>query len=109
MRDTVNHVECYGGPLDGKNMPVPSFVGDHACMIHFEPDGAPHFYVNVPRDGVDTMMYGGNDPRDVVRVLRDYNPDAAQQLEEGLDIVDAKIRDLYENGIDFDDEESDGP
>ncbi|NDD52385.1 hypothetical protein EBZ39_00645 [bacterium] len=102
------HVECYGGPMDGKKLAVPRQMvygdpGDNACMIHLD-HGEPHFYVLSQRVDHDTLNtyevleYAGTDPMDTIPFIRQRSPELADQIEKELrDSGDNEIPFLFED------------
>jgi len=89
----LGNYECFGGPLDGKTIPVPEQMPDgspglHAFMTHIGPDGVPHFYAMSPQaDGTVVLEYGGTDPRGVVAIVRKTLPEMADKLAADLDEI----------------------
>lgn len=81
-------MECYGGPMDGKNMPVPQTLESEACLIHIDPDGRPYFYVTRQSDGRQFLDFAGSDPYDVVDKLREIGSPNA-------DFIEAQLNEIY--------------
>lgn len=105
MGEELHKVECLGGPMDGKMMPIPLHFngGDlsNACVMHMGDDGIPHFYILQTRvhDDLrvdDVLEYAGTSPYDVVDKLRNTEPELADLLESQLNGLDDVNQDTDE-------------
>lgn len=106
--------ECYGGPIDGKIMPVPLEMpdggeGTHAFMMHVGPDQVPHFYVMATHvqpdtlDAYEVLEYAGTNPRIALAGLRDREPELVARIEQDIEAMLTGDFDME----DFDDCETD--
>lgn len=97
-RDQTRKFECFGGPMDGKKLPVPDILpdgspGNSAVVVHIGPDEIPHFYAmstRVNHDVLETyevLEYGGTSLRSVLGILRRIDPDLADSIAADLDDV----------------------
>jgi len=83
---STKELECFGGPNDGKFIPVDDgeAVKD-MCLMRLI-DNAPHFYVTVERDdGTLVFEYAGPSPYDVVDKLRVNGCADAEEISARLD------------------------
>lgn len=87
--------ECFGGPMDGKTMPMPVIPdcappGVNSFVVHVDQDGIPHFYIRDMRVDTDTLdteevlKYAGTTPDHALAAIREIDPDVAERIENDL-------------------------
>lgn len=82
----TQELECFGGPADGKSIPVDDTEAvKEMCLVQIY-DNLPHFYVTVERDdGTLCFEYAGPSPYDAVDKLRATGCHDADDIEASLD------------------------
>lgn len=105
--------ECYGGPIDGQTMPVPTHMpdgeaGTHAFMMHVGPDHVPHFYMLTTRvntetlDTYEVLQYVGTSPATALANFRELEPELVERIEHDIEQMLNGHFDMLE---DFDDDD----